>query len=110
MHFQYPIPEAVHDKPEYVGQVGIKCVACTRIIVVVAIVFLHKTVVSSIVDTLKRKRWTQVIAFTRMIVHHIQDHFNTFFMKHLNHLLKLSDLLSQATTTRITDVWRKKTN
>jgi hypothetical protein len=48
-------------------------------------------VVGEIVDAAERQRGARVIAFGRVVVHHVQDHFDAGVVQILDHLLELAD-------------------
>ena len=53
-------------------------ITAAGIVHVVALVFLHQPVVGRVVYTAKAERRPHMVAFTRVVVHHVQDHFYTF--------------------------------
>ena len=57
-----------------------ECIACAAIVKVVTSVILQ-VVVSQIVDATKAYRWAKFVALTRVVVHHVKNHFDISVMQ-----------------------------
>ena len=66
-------------------------VAAAREIHVVARVVRHQPVVRRVVDAAERERRTHLIAFGRVVVDHIEDHFDAGRVQRLHHRLEFAD-------------------
>src|SRR5687768_4017626 len=104
-----PVSETIHHETQNVGQVRSECIAGTRVVVVKSF-FIHQPVVGYVIYTLERQGWTEVITLCGVIIHHIQDHFNSRFVKFLYHCLEFSYLFATHSAGRIARVRRKEPN
>src|SRR5262249_15490332 len=76
------------------------------IVDVVAWLIGHKSVVRGVVDALERQGWAKLIAFSSVIVDHVENDFETNLVKACHHLLEFSQGL--LTLMGITRIWCKK--
>ena len=63
----------------------VQAVAGAGVIHVVAGIVGHQPVVSGIVDAAKAEHGAHVIAFGRVVVDHVEDHFDAFAVKRFDH-------------------------
>ena len=65
---------------------GVHRITRTGIVNVIAMLLRQGTVVGEIIDPLKRERRAQFVAFRRVVIDHIEDHFDTGIMKGAYHI------------------------
>src|SRR5688500_13614386 len=82
MHHLDPIAEAIHHQSEYIGKISVQGIARSCIVHVVTLV-VSQSIVCCIVDTTEGECRPHMISFTRMIVYHIENYFDTGFMQRL---------------------------
>ena len=93
MHFVLPIAEAVHHHLADVRLAEIQRVTSPRVVSVRAgwIEGLH--VVARRIETFEAVSGTNVISLTRMVVHNVQHHEDSGFVKSFDHILELNMLV-----------------
>src|SRR5581483_8063779 len=96
VHLQHPITQAVHDELQHTRMAHVQCVAGSGVIHVVARIVRNQAVVRSVIDATKRKRRPQVIAFSSVVVDHIENHFNACRVQALYHGLEFVDAVACA--------------
>ena len=67
-------------------------------------------VISEIVDPAEAKRGAELISFCRMIVNHIENHFDSGSVKAAHHRLELGNLLAQLPATGVLRMRREKSD
>ena len=90
MHVEDPVPQAVHDELEHLRALHVQGVAATGEISVVARAVRDEPVIRRVVDPLERQRRSEMIAFSRMVVHDVEDHFETGGVQRAHHALELA--------------------
>jgi len=73
------------------GLAHVERVAATGEIHVIALILGGQTIVGSIVDAAKRKRWPQMATLGRVVVDDVQNDFDACRMKVANHRFELAD-------------------
>ena len=87
MHFGHPVAQAVQDHIAHHRMVAVQCVAAAgKIEILPAFGIDH--VKYRRVHSLKMVNRTVFVAFTGVIEHHIQNHFDAGGMKGFHHLLE----------------------
>src|SRR5206468_2537067 len=109
MHFLYPISQAVHDEAKNTWQLRVERISGACIVHIIPLVF-RKAVIGCVIYPLERKGRAEMIAFGRMVIDHVQNHFYACFVQVLHHLFELNYLLSLHTAAGIPDIGRKKSD
>src|SRR4051812_14679479 len=86
----------------------VESIARPREVHVVARLVVDESVVAWIVDAPKRHRWTEVIAFGRVVVHYVQNDFDPGGVHGPHELLELADFTAQHVSSAEARIWRKK--
>ena len=107
MHLDHPITERGQDVVSHHGMVGVDGVAGSRVVLVVAFV-ARQRVEDRVIHPTETERRPQFISLRRVIEHHVQDHFNSGFVKGLNHFPELQFLLAQTSRTAVGSFGRKE--
>ena len=110
VHLQHPVAQAVHDELQGARMRHVQGVAAAREVHVVTLVVGHEAIVSRVINAAKAERRPQVIAFARVVVDDIENHFDAFAMQRLHHRLELGDLLAETTAIRVAHIGREETN
>src|ERR671925_442274 len=90
MHFQHPVSQTVHDELESVRVSHIQAIATAGVIHVVAPVVGDQAIVGGVVDAAKTQRRPKMVAFSRVVINHIDDDLYAFTVQSLDHGLELS--------------------
>src|SRR5271154_1798435 len=85
MHLQNPVSQTIHNQLQNSGMPHVQGIAGAGVILVVARIFGHQAVVGAIVNSLERERWTQMVAFCRMVIDNIKNHFQSSRVESLDH-------------------------
>ncbi len=101
MHVVDPVAQAVHDELQHVRMTHVQRVARPRVVHVVAPVVRHEPVVRRVVDALEREHGPEVVPFGRVVVHHVEDHFDARGVQRLDELLELLHLLAALAGGRV---------
>src|SRR6516162_260962 len=76
VHLLYPVAEAVYDHAADNGMVSVEGVACSAVVGVARAV-LFEDVIGAVVQSAEAQRRPAVVAFRRVIEHHVEDDFDT---------------------------------
>ncbi|CAB4698420.1 unannotated protein [freshwater metagenome] len=82
----------------------------TRVIHVLASVLLVQAVVGTVVEPLETEQRSAPATLGRVVINHVQDHFNSGFVQGLDHDLELLHLLPRLATHGVLIMRRKETN
>ena len=107
VHVVDPVAQAVHDELQHVRVAHVQRVARARVVHVVAAVVRHEPVVRGIVDPLEREHRPELVALGRVVVDHVEDHFDPRRVERLHELLELLHLPATLTRGRILVVGRE---
>ena len=91
VHLENPVTQTIHDQLQNPRMLHVQRVSGARIVHVVARIVRHKAVVGAVVDALERERWAKMIAFRRVVVDNIQNHFESRRVQGLDHGLEFAD-------------------
>src|ERR1700761_1101225 len=109
MHFLYPIPQAVHDQHQNIGQPGIQCISGSGIIKIETFI-LCQPVVFAVIHSLEGQRRAHLISFGCMVVYYVEEDLYPCLMQFLYHGLEFVNLAAYVLCTKETKTWRKKSN
>ena len=109
MHLQHPVAQAVHDELQDPGMADVQRVAAAGVVQIVARVVGDQPVVRGVVDPAKRQRRAQVIAFSGMVVHHVENDLDARVVERLDHRLELPDMVRAVRRGRIATCPARKT-
>ena len=110
VHFEDPIAQAVHHQLQRARMQQVKRVARAGEIQIETRIVRLQPVVSEIVDPAKAKRRAEMISFRRMIVNHIENHFDTRRVEIAHHRFELEDLFAQLSAAGVLRVRREKSD
>ena len=88
VHLRDPVTQTIHDELQSPWMLDVERVSASRIVRVIAIVVRRQPVIDGIVDPSKREGRTEVIAFRRMVVDHVQDDLDSGTVEGLDHALE----------------------
>ena len=108
MHLGDPVTQRVQDELSDL-RVGCRWRVAAPGGVEVCATAIGKSVVPLVVDAAETKGGAFLIAFARMVVDHIKNHFEACGMQCANHCLEFRDLSAQAAGRRISGMWREVT-
>ena len=80
VHFFDPISKTIRDHLDHPGMTQIQSISGAGIVDVIALVVRRQPVVTRIVNTPERKSRSEFVAFSRVVVDNVKDHFDTSFM------------------------------
>ena len=106
MHLQHPVPQAVHDQLQHARVPHVQRVPRAGIVHVIAWVIAHQPIVIGVVDSLERKRGAKMIAFRRVVVNHVENHFQPCRVQRLDHGLEFANRIRR----QVPRLRRKKSN
>ena len=100
MHFGHPVPQAVGHHLEHARVTQVDGVPGPRVVDVIArpgavsaaFAVRHQAVVAGVVDALERQRRAEFVAFGRVVVDHVHDHFESVRVEAVDHVLELVDV------------------
>ena len=104
VHFGHPVPQRIHDQLQCVGMADVEAVAGSGVVHVVLLIVVDQAVVRGVVDTAHRQGGAQVVAFGGVVVHHVQDDFDVFFVQSADHGLELLHLAAGRGAGRVLGV------
>ena len=84
-HFPVPVHKTVHHQCLHPRVVRVERVSATRVVDVGAWLASSCAVIGKVVDALKTDRGALPIAFTGMVIDHVQDDFDTGIMDGIHH-------------------------
>jgi hypothetical protein len=91
MHLGHPVAQRLHDHLEHPGVGDVQRVAGAGLVDVIAAIAGMQAIVRGVVDAAKAQGRSQVVAFPGMIVHHVQNHFDSGLVQARHHGLELVD-------------------
>src|SRR5579872_4710522 len=91
VHLENPIPQAVHDELEHAWMAHIQSVSSAGVVDVIARIVGHEAIIAGVVDALECKRRAEMIALGGVVVHDIENDFETCGVQSLNHRLEFAD-------------------
>ena len=90
----YPVAEAMEDHLADDGMVSVERVAAAGVVaIVLAAVLQH--VVDAVLQPLVAQRRALLVAFSRVVEDHVQDHLDAGGVQRADHLLELADLAAR---------------
>jgi len=101
VHLADPVTEAVHQELKHPRMHHVQRVSRAGVIHVVAPVILHEAVVGAVIQAAETEHRPQMVPFTGVIVHDIQNDLETGGVQPLDHLLELGDLFAGRAALRI---------
>ena len=107
MHLHHPITQAIDDEVAHHRIVGVHRVAAAGVVHVLAANGIEN-VVGRIIDAAERPGWTLLVALSRVVEHHVDDHFDAGLVKGANHLLEFLDLLAVCRAWRNRLRWARR--
>ena len=93
MHLEHPIAQAVHDKLKNAGMADIQSIATAGVVQIIARLEGNQPIVGGVVDATKGQRRAKMIAFSRVVVHHVEDDLDAGVMERLHHRLEFPDVV-----------------
>ena len=108
MHLLHPVAQAVHDQLQHLRMAHVQAVAGARVIHVVARIVRHQAVVGRVVDAAEAQHRAHVIAFGRVVVHHVENHLDAFAVQRLHHALELGHLAARVAGAGIARIRREE--
>ena len=90
VHFCDPVAQRIHDELQRLRVADIQGVTGAGVIHVVLAVAIHQTVVSRVINPAEAVGGAHVIAFSGVVVDHIEDDFQASIVEIVHHLLELS--------------------
>jgi hypothetical protein len=109
MHLNDPIVKAVYDEVVNHGVVAVNRIAATGIICVIASVSI-KNIINRVVQSPERIGGSTLVAFRRVVEHHIKNDFKTGFVKLPNHLFEFTHIGARGSVRGIGNFWSEKTH
>ncbi len=88
-HLRDPIAEAVHDELQHARLLHVERVAAAGVIHVISLVVVHQPIIRGIIDAAHRERRPEMIAFSGMVIHDVQDHFQAGGVQRTDHRFEL---------------------
>lgn len=76
-HFANPVAQTVRDEADAVQMRQVEGISRSRFVDIIPSVVGHETVIGRVVEPLERKRWSEFVAFGRVVVNHVHDDFET---------------------------------
>src|SRR5262245_57588027 len=77
MHLLHPVPQTVGNQLQRPWMQQIQAVTSTGEIKIEAAIFRVQPIIGRIIDTTETERRAHMISFSRVIVNHIENHFDT---------------------------------
>ena len=91
MHLLDPVAQRVHDHLQRHIVAGVDAVAGAGVVGVVGRILAAEVVVGLVVQSAPRQRGAPLVAFGRVVVHHVQDHLDAVAVQLLHHVPELVD-------------------
>ena len=101
VHLQHPVPEAVHDELQNTRTQHVERVPAAGEVGVVPVRLVLNSVVRLVVDSTQRNGRPQMVAFTGVVVDHVQDNFEPRLMQSANHPFELAHCFVRSLRRRI---------
>ena len=90
MHIGDPVPQTVHDQGHGAGMNDVQAVARTGEVDVMAGIVRVQPVVNGVVYPGERQRGPELVAFSSVVLHDIEDHLDPGAVQRLHHGLEFS--------------------
>jgi len=107
VHFVHPIPKAVHDERQDVGQAGVEGIARPGIIIVIALIIGEPVIFAVIYATVGECR-SELVAFGGVIVDDVEKDFDPRLVELFDHFLKFLYLATMFFAAVKLDVWSEE--
>ena len=91
VHLLDPVAQRIHDHLQRHVVAGVDAVAGAGVVGVVGRILAAEVVVGLVVQPAPRQRGAALVAFGRVVVHHVQDHLDAVAVQLLHHLPELVD-------------------
>ena len=91
VHLGDPVPQAVHDQLQHARASHVQRIAAAGEILVIPRRVRLEPVVARVVDSAKRDRRPEMIAFGRVVVDDVEDHLETGCVQRPHHHLEFAD-------------------
>ena len=101
VHFEHPVPQAVHDQLQHTRIEHVQRVAAAGVVPVVPRLFGHQPVVGGIVDPSQRQRRPEMVPFSGVVVNDVQDHLEPRFVQGADHAFELADRFAGRSRRRV---------
>ena len=92
MHFGDPVPQRIHQQLQHAGMLHVQRVAGTGVVHVEARLIRLQPIVGRVVHAPEAQRRPELVAFGRMVVDDVEDHFDARRVQRLHHRLELVHL------------------
>ena len=86
MHLLHPVAQTVHQELQHARVLRVEGVARAGVIHVIPLIIGDEPVVRRVIDAAETNRWPKLIPFRRVVVNHVQDHFEPGGVELLHHL------------------------
>ena len=109
VHFLNPIAQTLQNKEHHIRMIAVECVSASRKIHIIFF-FIWKNVILVILNSLEFKSIAALVSFARVIVNHVQNHFDSCSMEIFYHLLEFPNRLSGRARAGISGLGREKSD
>ena len=107
VHLAHPVAQRIHDQLQHVRVAHVQRVARARVVGVAARILFGRPVVRLVVESLEREHRSEVIAFARVVVDDVEDHFEVRRVQELHHTLEFADRADRISVRRVLVVRRE---
>lgn len=107
MHFLDPVAETIHYHPPNNRMIGIECIPAAGV-VGVSSPALFEDVIGRVVDAAEAERRPALVAFGRVIEHHVENDLNASAVQGFHHVPKFVHRAERILTRAVGLVRRKK--
>src|SRR5215467_1234153 len=90
--------------------ITVERVSATREVHVVLQIPWHEKVMGPVIDAPERESWPLVIAFLRMIEHHVQNYFDAGPVQRLHHIAEFPQVAAFRRTHTIRRLWSEESH
>src|SRR5436305_782043 len=88
----------------------IERIAAAGIVLIITWVVRNEPVIGSIVDAAQRKSGPEMIPFRRVIIYHVENHFDSFGVERADHPLEITDGVLRFAPAIVGDFGREESN
>ena len=88
MHRLHPVAQRIHHHLQHTRVRGIDRVPRSGVVDVIPVLVRQCAIIAVVINAFKRERGAKLIAFRRVVIHHVENHFDARIMISAHHIAK----------------------
>ncbi len=91
MHRFRPVAQGIHHHLQHARVRGIHRIPGTGVVDVIPVLVRQRAVIAVVINPFKRERGAKLVAFRRVVIHHVQNNLDARVMVRAHHIAKALD-------------------